>query len=579
MRSKRVEYTVQSPSSRDVRVVGRYALHGAIASGGMATVHFGRLLGPVGFSRTVAIKRLHAQFATDPEFVSMFLDEARLAARIRHPNVVATLDVVQLNSELFLVMEYVAGESIANLAKMATKARVPIPHRIISSIVAGALHGLHAAHEAKDERGMPLGIVHRDVSPQNIQVGIDGVARVLDFGVAKAAGRVQTTREGQLKGKLSYMAPEQLRGGQVTRTCDVYAAGVMLWELITGQRLFDGDNEGVVITRVIEGKITPPSVVAMKNSPVTLNSKMYQAFARLDALVLRALDRDPAKRFQTAREMAIELEDCVHPATLSQVGEWVEETAATVLAVRNAAVSEIESYGSNPAYEVPNEHYHPQSGSGQSSPSGQPGSSSQMLLERQVSSSAPTSFDPNGMGGTGATPVTGSLQHSTVSSFSRASLRLRNPQRRDWAWLVFGGGVLAILLGVGLNWCLHDDVIPELAGPVVPQPITSASASAIPTFELPDSGMIELGAASSSGAAQGGAAVEVPDAAVVAKPPRKGGGVKGGGVKPPGGGGSDNSGGGHVVVPTQPKLNCNDLERYTKPDGSTGYRKPAGCAP
>ncbi|HEY2366157.1 MAG TPA: serine/threonine-protein kinase, partial [Polyangiaceae bacterium] len=211
-----------------MRVVGRYALYEEIAAGGMATVHFGRLLGPVGFSRTVAIKRLHPQFAKDPEFVSMFLDEARLAARIRHPNVVPTLDVVATQGELFLVMDYVQGESLSRLIRATRERQQRIPVRYVASIITGALHGLHAAHEAKNERGEPLRIVHRDISPQNVLVGSDGVARVLDFGVAKAAGRFHTTREGNVKGKLPYMSPEQLRGQLVDRQTDVYAAAVCL---------------------------------------------------------------------------------------------------------------------------------------------------------------------------------------------------------------------------------------------------------------------------------------------------------------------------------------------------------------
>jgi serine/threonine-protein kinase len=173
----------------------------------MATVHFGRLLGVVGFSKTVAIKRLHPHLARDPEFVSMFLDEARLAARVRHPNVVSTLDVVALEGELFLVMEYIQGESLRQLGRSASEASTRIPPPIAATILVGVLHGLHAAHDAVNERGEPLGIVHRDVSPQNILVGIDGVPRVFDFGVAKAAGRLQSTHEGQLKGKLAYMSP------------------------------------------------------------------------------------------------------------------------------------------------------------------------------------------------------------------------------------------------------------------------------------------------------------------------------------------------------------------------------------
>ncbi|MBX3222785.1 MAG: protein kinase [Labilithrix sp.] len=333
-------------SDPNVRVVGRYALYGAIAAGGMATVHLGRLLGPVGFSRTVAIKRLHAQFASDPEFVSMFLDEARLAARIRHPNVVPTLDVVATGGELFLVMDYVPGESVARLSRVLRERRQTLPVRILSSTIAGVLHGLHAAHEAKDERGHPLGIVHRDVSPQNVLLGTDGVPRVLDFGVAKAAGRVQTTREGQIKGKLSYMPPEQLRGAAVSRQTDIYAVGVMLWELVTGQRLFSGDNEGAIVAKVLEGRIEQPSRVLAQSRRLTPDPETMRAFEALDATILRALSMQPDARFATAREMAIEIERTCPPATTSECGDWLEVVARDVLSSRAALVAEIESSAS-----------------------------------------------------------------------------------------------------------------------------------------------------------------------------------------------------------------------------------------
>jgi serine/threonine-protein kinase len=305
----------------------------------MATVHYGRLLGPVGFSRTVAIKRLHAQFASDPEFVSMFLDEARLAARIRHPNVVPTLDVVATGGELFLVMEYVPGESLARLVR--GQAELP-PPRIITSVIAGVLHGLHAAHEARDEQGQRLNIVHRDVSPQNILVGTDGVSKILDFGVAKAAGRMQVTRDGQIKGKLAYMPPEQLKGATVTRTTDIYAAGVILWESLTGERLFHGDNEGVIVAKVLEGDVQPPSRVILAKRPglSAADRAMYEAF---DKVVLRSLAPNAEDRYPTAREMAIELERVCHPATASDVGEWVELTAHEVLASRAEKIAQIES--------------------------------------------------------------------------------------------------------------------------------------------------------------------------------------------------------------------------------------------
>ena len=175
---------VRCPTLGPFAAIGRYLLFGEIASGGMATVHLGRLSGPAGFARTVAIKQLHPQFAKDPDFVSMFLDEARLAGRVRHPNVVPTLDVEVIENEIYLVMEYVQGASLAKLLRLArTAGQVPDP-RIISAIVGGMLQGLHAAHEARGELDEPLEIVHRDVSPQNILVGVDGISRVLDLSAS-----------------------------------------------------------------------------------------------------------------------------------------------------------------------------------------------------------------------------------------------------------------------------------------------------------------------------------------------------------------------------------------------------------
>lgn len=313
------------------RTVGRYAIHDKIAQGGMASVHFGRLQGAAGFSRTVAIKRLHSHLAEEPEFLSTMIDEARLAARIHHPNVVPTLDVVAEAGELLIVMEYVRGESLGRLigAEVKRKRRVPLP--IASAVVVGALHGLHAAHEATSDHGTPLEIVHRDVSPQNILVGVDGVPRVIDFGVAKATGRLQTTREGVLKGKLSYMAPEQIEGFQATRRVDIYAMAVVLWEILTGRRLFKAETDAGVIGLALAGAKDPPS----KHAPNLPED--------LDALVMKGLARDPAERFATAREMAESLMKLVPPAFPTEVGAWVEELARETLAQRRAILAEIES--------------------------------------------------------------------------------------------------------------------------------------------------------------------------------------------------------------------------------------------
>jgi eukaryotic-like serine/threonine-protein kinase len=323
--------TMMALDRAPIRVVGRYALYNEIAAGGMATIHLGRLLGPVGFARTVAVKRLHPQFAKDPEFVSMFLDEARLAARVQHPNVVATIDVVATDGELFLIMDYVRGESLSKIIRASRKQNRRVPPRIAAAIMCGFLHGLHAAHEAKNERGEPLGLVHRDVSPQNVLVGADGIARVLDFGIAKAQGRIQVTRDGQIKGKLAYMPPEQLSGRALSRVVDVYASAVVMWETLTGERLFKGETEGETLARILREPVPPPSAIV---------PDLPKGF---DAPLLKALSRDVGKRHTTAKELALELERCCGIASPTEVGEWVEEIVGHVLSAREEQIAEIES--------------------------------------------------------------------------------------------------------------------------------------------------------------------------------------------------------------------------------------------
>lgn len=313
------------------RIVGRYALFDEIASGGMATVHYGRLLGPVGFSRTVAIKRLHPEYARDPEFVSMFVDEARLAARIRHPNVVATLDVIAEEGELFLVMDYVLGAPLSAIMYTAQTKGQRVPPRIAAGVMSGVLQGLHAAHEATDEAGTSLGIVHRDVSPQNILLGADGAPRVLDFGIAKAAGRTYTTRDGSVKGKIAYMAPEQLDSGVVTRGADLYAASVVLWEVLTGRRAFAGDTEAIVWMRAAEGKLP-------------LASTVDPSLAPYDEIIRCGMARNPHERFQTGKQMALALESCDGIASQAAVADWLESVIAPVIQQRADMISSIESF-------------------------------------------------------------------------------------------------------------------------------------------------------------------------------------------------------------------------------------------
>ncbi len=307
--------------------LGRYVLHHEFAAGGMASVYFGQLIGPVGFSRVVAIKRMHAIFARDPKLVTMFVDEAWLAARVQHPNVVSVLDVVAADGELFLVMDYVRGESLSGLMRAAS---APPPADIAASILGQALSGLHAAHEARDEIGRPLGMIHRDVSPQNVLVGVDGLARITDFGIAKAASRLTVTLESQLKGKLRYMAPEQLSGQpRIDRRADVYAAGVVLWETLAGERLTRGDTADAVLAAMLE-------------PPPPLRDRRPDLPSAIDDVVARALAVDPDDRFPTADALQIAIESVLPFASPRAVGEWVQEVARDRLAAKKAVVDGIE---------------------------------------------------------------------------------------------------------------------------------------------------------------------------------------------------------------------------------------------
>lgn len=312
--------------------LGRYLVFEAFARGGMANVHYGRATGPVGFSRIVAIKRHHSHLAKESGFVSMLIDEARIAGRIRHPNVVPVLDVVQLPGELLLVMDYVSGLSLAQALKLSLERGELPPLRISAALVAGALEGLNAAHETRDDSGAPAGIVHRDVSPQNVLLGADGVVRVTDFGIAHARERLQFTRTEEIKGKLEYMAKEQLRRERVDGRTDVYAASVVLWELLTGARMFANDTEQTLVRRVASGEFPAPSSLVADVPP------------ELDQLVLRGLEPEPSARFASALEMATALDHAVGLASQREVAEWFAGIAADAIEKRARRVREIEAW-------------------------------------------------------------------------------------------------------------------------------------------------------------------------------------------------------------------------------------------
>jgi eukaryotic-like serine/threonine-protein kinase len=285
------------PSSGVVQRIGRYDLVAEIASGGMATVYLARLSGVGGFQRNVAIKCLHPHLARNLEFVEMFLDEARLAALIHHPNVVPIQEVEESDQGYYLVMDYVEGDTFASLLSRSASLGRQVPREIALRIVIDTLTGLDAAHELRDDHARGVGLVHRDVSPQNILVGTDGVARITDFGVARAASRLSATRAGQLKGKLAYMAPEQAGGEEeVDRRADVFSAGVVLWEALAFRRLFKASNEAATLTRVLTETIVPPNEI---------NPEVPEVISRV---CMKALERDLNRRYVSCAEFADALE-------------------------------------------------------------------------------------------------------------------------------------------------------------------------------------------------------------------------------------------------------------------------------
>jgi serine/threonine-protein kinase len=307
------------------RVIGRYELLLPIARGGMGTVHLARMRGMGGFERDVALKLAHEHL--DPEFATQDLfGEAKIAARLRHPNVVPVLDVGEDDGLPYIVMDYVEGDSLAGLARSAPKITgEPMPIKIGLHAIADSLSGLHAAHELVNEDGTPLSLVHRDFSPQNVLVGLDGLARLTDFGVAKLLARQDTTRSGVVKGKVRYMSPEQARGEPLDRRCDVWAAGIVLWELLARKKLFTGENDANVLLKIVTEKPKPLREVDPEIHPA------------LEAVVAAALDHDLKKRTPNARTLRQDLVKATREAGL-EIEQ--EDVAAFVMRIAGDAVTE-----------------------------------------------------------------------------------------------------------------------------------------------------------------------------------------------------------------------------------------------
>ena len=311
------------------RMLDRYEVIAEIARGGMGTVLLARLTGAGGFERLMAIKLMHEHLAEDGAFVTMLLDEARTAANIHHPNAVGIVDVAESPLGYYLVMSYVEGFTLADLLaheELTDRERIRLGLRL----VVDACHGLHAAHTTKNARGEALGIVHRDVSPQNILVGLDGVGRIVDFGIALAASRMAMSRPGMIKGKPSYMAPEQVRSEECLPCADVFALGIVAWEVLVGHRLFQAELDLATLMMVIDAPIpAPKSLQPLVNDGV-------------NAAVLRALVRDRSERTRDARTLGTELEKAAKEsdliATSVEVSDAIERLFKDRIEQKQAAI-------------------------------------------------------------------------------------------------------------------------------------------------------------------------------------------------------------------------------------------------
>jgi serine/threonine-protein kinase len=287
-----------TPSVQPLVRLGRYQVVSRIATGGMAEVYLAVHGELSGFRTPVVLKKVLPHLACNSHFIDMFLDEARIASLLDHPNVVRIYEVGRTGNEYFLAMELVQGKPMSALVRRAHERNELVDHRIAAHVVAQAAAGLHHAHGQTDPLGNPLGLVHRDVSPQNILVSFEGSVKVIDFGIARALGRISDTQTGGTKGKFGYMSPEQAKGEDVDLRTDIFALGVVLWEAVCGRRLFQRENDLATMRALIYDPIPKPSTIV----PIA---------AELESIILRALSRNPKLRFQSAREMATALEKFV----------------------------------------------------------------------------------------------------------------------------------------------------------------------------------------------------------------------------------------------------------------------------
>lgn len=451
--------------------VGKYELLLPIGTGGMATVYLARTLEGSSAGRLVALKLVHAHLRADKESKLHLLEEAKLAAAIQHPNVIRVLEIDEDPFGVFLVMDYVAGESLSGLLRLAKEARLTTPWRLIARIMNDALLGLHAAHELKDGSGRALGLVHRDFSPQNILVSMLGETQLGDFGVAKAADRAVRTKTGLTKGKIAYMSPEQARGHAVDRRCDVWAAGVLTWELIARQRLYRSDDDVATLLSIVT------------EQPPRLSHVLPQIPKVLDEAVSSALQPVLDNRCPTAEEFRARLEKAWAAADgmadADELAQFMQRVVGPELEARNDRITHVKSLRQRPWQ---NSFTHSSNGSSnypQSGPSSQDGSSD-TKASAAVESLSATSGTGLQLVETRSDLPSAPSPRSTPEPLTSAADLLRSP-----AELTEDSVTVQALYAAGVRGAANDRALGEpvrLRAAALPHTELTETSAVVPTF-------------------------------------------------------------------------------------------------